>query len=201
MSSNIIYPQGGLEVNIAVPSGNSIAVYTKDVARVYQILRFPNRQNLIGEVINGQVTFGPYPDGATIQINAGAAEVLYHVSIVPVVIEHKGYRIQEAPNFIGPTGILTAAMIANGILEANLDSDIVLTFDSGLNMRAAFLFGDNDSLEWSLINIDTDFKITISGLPDHSLVGFNEVGPNTSATFRTRARNNIEEEFDTYRLS
>ena len=201
MSSNIIYPQGGLEVDIIVPTGESIAVYTKDVARVYQISsyhNYPNKKNLIGTVTNYHASFGPYLDGATLQINAGAAKVLYQVGTSPALIEYKGLRFQETAITIGDSNItLTAEMMLNGILESVTDNNVEITLTPYSELIGAINHANHNSFDWSLIMHGSGSLTMKTGI-NNNFHGYSVINTNISATFRTRVDLN---HFDTYRLS
>lgn len=190
MSSNIIYPQGGLAVDITVPAGESIAVYTKDTASVYQIVsnpNYPDRTNKIGTVINGQTVFGSYASGATIQINPGAAPALYQVGTAPVVTELKGQRLQGDPTALNATGTLTAAALMSGIVTSTTAAAVTATLDTGAIIDAAGEFAIGDSFDWSVINTGGTNAITVTAAASgHTVVGAGAVTASTSAVFRTR---------------
>lgn len=201
MSSNIVYPQGGLAVNITVPSGVSIAVYTKDVADVYQVVsnpNYPDRLNKIGTVINDQTVFGPYASGATIQINPGASSALYQVGTAPVVTELKGQRLQETPGVLNATGTLTAAMILSGVVTSTTAAAVTATLDTGTVLDAASEFAIDDSFEWSAINTGGANAFTVTAATGHTIVGAGAVAASTSAIFRTRKT--AANTFVTYRI-
>ena len=201
MSSNIIYPQGGLAVDITVPAGESIAVYTKDVATVYQIVsnpNYPDRQNKIGTVTNGQTVFGSYASGATIRINAGAAPVLYQVGTAPVVTELKGQRLQGTPGVLNATGTLTAAMILAGIVTSTTAAAVTATLDTGTILDAAGEFAIGDSFDWSAVNTGGANAFTVTAAAGHTIVGAGAVAASTSGLFRTRKT--AANTFVTYRI-
>ena len=201
MSSNIIYPQGGLAVDITVPAGESIAVYTKDVATVYQIVsnpNYPDRQNKIGTVTNGQTVFGSYASGATIRINAGAAPVLYQVGTAPVVTELKGQRLQGTPGVLNATGTLTAAMILAGIVTSTTAAAVTATLDTGTILDAAGEFAIGDSFDWSAVNTGGANAFTVTAAAGHTIVGAGAVAASTSGVFRTRKT--AANTFVTYRI-
>ena len=200
MSSNVVYLQGGLEVDITIPAGESIAVYTKDVAQVYRILGYPNvpsTKSLLGTVTNGQTVFGPYSSGATIRINAGAAEVLYQVGTGPVVTELKGQRLQGDPGVLNATGTLTAAMILSGIVTSTTAAGVTATLDTGTVLDAASEFAVGDSFDWSAIATGAN-AFTVTASTGHTIVGAGAVATVTSGAFRTRKT--AANTFVTYRI-
>ena len=202
MSSNIIYPHGGLGIDITIPIGESIVVYTKDVARVYQIINNVNQQNLIGTVTDSEVVFGPYLDSTTIQINAGTNFVLYKVSTSPAIIEHKSFRIQEPPYLIieeGDGKIPGEAML-NGIVILDIFNEgavLKLGNDATLNMSSMLTI--NGSFEWSIVNVHPTNPVTVDPIEGNHLFGNNIIQGNSSTTFRTRRFQHNH--FDTYRLT
>lgn len=188
MSSNVIYPQGGGGVDIVIPAGDSIAVYTKDEAEVYLKLnypQFPESVTLTATVQAGQMVLGPYADGATVQINANAAEVLYSVGLSPEILELKGARLQGDPTALDATGTLTAAAILSGIVTSTTAAAVVATVDTGTLMDGAGDFAVGDSFDWSVVNTGPD-SFTVTADTDHTVVGDGAVAAGTSAVFRTR---------------
>ena len=202
MSSNIIYPQGGLEVDITVPSGESVAVYTKDVASVYQVVtsaNYPDRRNKIGTVTNGQTVFGAYANGTTLRIHAGAAPVYYQVGTAPIVTELKGQRLQGDPTALNATGTLTAAAILSGIVTSTTAAAVTATLDTGAIMDAAGEFAIGDSFDWSVINTGGANAFTVTAAASgHTVVGAGAVANSTSGVFRTRKT--AADTFITYRI-
>jgi hypothetical protein len=187
MSSNVVYLQGGLAVDITIPAGESIAVYTKDVAKVYRIVGYPNVPNTrdeLGTVTNGQTVFGPYTSGATVRINAGAAEVLYQVGTAPVITELKGQRLQGTPGVLNATGALTAAMMLSGIVTSTTGAAVAATVPTGTVMDAASEFAIGDSFDWSVINTGGN-AFTVTAATGHTLVGAAATAAGTSGLYRT----------------
>lgn len=201
MSSSVIYPQGGKGVEITLTAGESIAVYTKDQARVYRKLGYPNHPtelSLLGTVISGQTVFGAYASGATIVIEAGAAQVLYQTGLAPVITELKGARLQGDPGVLNATGTLTAAMILAGIVTSTTAAAVAATLDTGAIMETAGEFAVGDSFDWSVINTGAN-AFTVTASAAHTIVGAAAVAATTSATFRTRKT--AASTFVTYRIA
>lgn len=202
MSSNIIYPQGGGGVEITVPAGESIAVYTKDVAKVSRVVGYPdvpNKESALGTVTNGQTVFGSYSAGATIKIEAGAAPVLYQVGTAPVIVEAKGQRLQGAPTALNATGTLTAAAILSGIVTSTTAAAVTATLDTGAVMEAAGEFDIGESFDWSVINTGGANAFTVTAAASgHTVVGAGAVAASSSAVFRTRKT--AADTFITYRI-
>ena len=200
MSSNIIYKQGG-GAEITVPAGESIAVYTKDVAKVYRVVGYPNvpdTKDLIGTVTEGQTVFGSYASGATILIEAGASPVFYQVGTAPVVTELKGQRLQETPGVLNATGTLTATMILSGIVTSTTAAAVTATLDTGAITDAAGEFAIGDSFDWSAINTGGANAFTVTASTGHTIVGAGAVAASTSGLFRTRKT--AADTFVTYRI-
>lgn len=201
MSSNIIYPQGGGGVDITVGAGESIAIYTKDEANVLLRVTDPNMPDtytLTATVQNGESVLGPYTSGATLRINAGAAEVLYSVGLSPQIIEQKGARIQGDPGVLDATGTLTAAMILSGIVTSTTAAAVAATLDTGAIMDTAGEFAVGDSFDWAVINTGPDTFTVTAAASGHTVVGAGAVATATSAVFRTRKT--ATDTFVTYRI-
>lgn len=201
MSSNIIYPQGGGGVDITVGAGESIAIYTKDEANVLLRVTDPNMPDtytLTATVQNGQSVLGPYTSGATLRINAGAAEVLYSVGLSPQIIEQKGARIQGDPGVLNATGTLTAAMILSGIVTSTTAAAVAATLDTGAIMDTAGEFAVGDSFDWAVINTGPNTFTVTAAASGHTVVGAGAVATATSAVFRTCKT--ATDTFVTYRI-
>ena len=201
MSSNIIYPQGGGGVDITVGAGESIAIYTKDEANVLLRVTDPNMPDtytLTATVQNGESVLGPYTSGATLRINAGAAEVLYSVGLSPQIIEQKGARIQGDPGVLNATGTLTAAMILSGIVTSTTAAAVAATLDTGAIMDTAGEFAVGDSFDWAVINTGPNTFTVTAAASGHTVVGAGAVATTTSAVFRTRKT--ATDTFVTYRI-
>lgn len=201
MSSNVIYPQGGGGVDITVPAGESIAIYTKDEANVLLNAGYPNMPDsytLTATVQNEQTVLGPYTDGAVLQINAGAAEVLYAVGASPSIIEQKGARIQGTPGVLNATGTLTAEMILSGIVTSTTAAGVTATLDTGAIMESAGEFAVGDSFDWSAINTGANAFTVTAAASGHTVVGDGAVAAGESGVFRTRKTDT--DTFVTYRV-
>lgn len=202
MPSKVVYPQGGLEVNINIPDGDSITVYTRDVAKVYRVINATNRpanKSLIGTVINGETVFGPYADGATIQINAGADQVLYQIGTEPVISELKGHRVQETPAALNASGTLNATSILNGIVTSSTAAVVTGTLDTGTEIEKISDISVDDSFEWSVINTGATNAFTVGASSGHTVVGNAAVAASSSGRFKTR-KTGINT-YVTYRIS
>lgn len=199
MSSNIIYKQGSA-VSITVPATESIAVYTKDVAKVSQIVGYPNQPNSesdLGTVTNGQTVFGAYASGATIKIEAGAADVLYQVGAAPVITELYDSQIQGDPVAVNVTGAVSAAAILGGIVTSTTAAAVAGTVPTGTVMDAAGEMAISDSVDWSVIATGAN-AFTVTAATGHTLVGDAVVATATSGLFRSRKT--AANTFVTYRI-
>jgi len=188
MRSNVIYPQGGGGIEITIPATESVAVFTKDVAKVYRKLGYPNQPDslsLVGTVTNGQTVFGAYSAGATIIIEAGAAEVLYQVGVAPVVAEIYDTQYQGDPVAVDATGAVSAAAILGGIVTSTTAAAVAGTLPTGTVMDAASEFAIGDSFDWSVITTGAN-AFTVTAAADHTLVGNMVVAAGKAGLFRTR---------------
>ncbi len=197
--SNIIYKTG--TAKIVIPANESIAVYTAGVANVSQVVGFPNfpsQLDALGQVSNTQTVFGPYSAGATIQIDAGAAQVLYEVGTAPQVMPLYASQLQGAPVALNATGAVTAAAMLGGIVTSTTAAAVAGTVPTGTVLDAASEFAIGDSFDWSVIATGAN-AFTVTAATDHTLVGTAVVATVTSGLFRTRKT--AANTFVTYRLS
>lgn len=214
MSSNIIYPQGGGGVEITIPAGESIAVFTKDVAQVYRKIGYPDipdTLNLLGTVNNQQTVFGAYASGATIVIEAGAAEVLYQVGSAPVVLEEYDRQLQGAPTAETGAATLTIAELLTGIvtMTQSTGGNVNLTLPTGALTDAGLEMSIGESFDWSVINLSAAAAdtVTVAAGTGHTVVGVMVVQAAHATTgglygnaARFRTRKTAADTFVTYRI-
>lgn len=199
MASQIIYSYGS--ATVIVPAGESVAVFTRNQAEVYQLVvsvNQPSSENQVGTVLNGQTTFGPYTNGATLRIDGGAGETLYSVGVAPVISERLASQVQGAPVAVNVTGAVSAAAIMGGIVTSTTAAAVAGTVPTGTVMDAASDIAIGDSFDWSVINTGPN-TFTVTAASGHTLVGVAAVLTVTSALFRTRKT--AADTFVTYRLS
>jgi hypothetical protein len=214
MSSNVIYPQGGGGVEITIPAGESIAVFTKDVAQVYRKLGYPDipdTLSLLGTVNNQQTVFGAYASGATIVIEAGAAEVLYQVGSAPVVLEEYDRQLQGAPTAETGAATLTIAELLTGIvtMTQSTGGNVNLTLPTGTLTDAGLEMAIGESFDWSVINLSAAAAdtVTVAAGTGHTVVGVMVVQSAHATTgglygnaARLRTRKTAANTFVTYRI-
>lgn len=199
MASQIIYSYGS--ATVVVPAGESVAVFTPNQAEVYQLVvsvNQPSSENQVGTVVNGQTTFGPYTNGATLRIDGGAGETLYSVGVAPVISERLASQFQAAPVAVNVTGAVSAAAIMGGIVTSTTGAAVAGTIPTGAVMDAASDIAIGDSFDWSVINTGGN-TFTVTAASGHTIVGVNTVATVTSGLFRTRKT--AADTFVTYRLS
>lgn len=199
MASQIIYSYGS--ATVVVPAGESVAVFTRNQAEVYQLVvsvNQPSSESQVGTVANGQTTFGPYTNGATLRIDGGAGETLYSVGAAPVISERLASQVQGAPVAVNVTGAVSAAAIMGGIVTSTTAAAVAGTVPTGTVMDAASEIAIGDSFDWSVINTGPN-TFTVTAATDHTLVGAAAVATATSGLFRTRKT--AANTFVTYRLS
>lgn len=196
---NIIYRQG--KATVVVAATESIAISTKGEAKVYRTVGYPGHPDttsLLGTVANGQTVFGAYASGATIIIEAGAAEVYYETGTAPVVQSDYCAPFQGTPGVLNATGAVTAAMILSGIVTSTTAAAVAGTVPTGTVMDAASEFAVGDSFDWSVIATGAN-AFTVTASTGHTLVGTMAVATATSGRFRTRKT--AANTFVTYRLA
>lgn len=195
--SNVISPTGN--TSITIPATESIAVYTRGKATVFQIVGhpdIPDTKDNIGTVNNEQTVFGPYASGATIEIDAGSWDVLYEVGVSPQVQDLLATQVQATPVAVDVTGAVTALAMLGGIVTSAA-ATVAGTVPTGTVMDASSEFAINDSFDWSVIKLGAlDFTVTAAA--GHTLVGVAVVSTVTSGLFRTRKT--AANTFVTYRI-
>lgn len=195
-----IYPNGN-SGEITIPATESIAVYTTGVAKVYRQVGYPNHPDtltLLGVVDNEQTVFGAYASGATIIIEAGAAEVLYDVGVGPSTDAILQTKYQGDPGVLNATGALTAAMMTAGIVTSTTAAAVAGTIPTGAVMDAALDFAIGDSFDWSVITTGA-FAFTVTAAAGHTVVGNMVVAAGKAGMFRTRKT--AADTYITYSLS
>jgi uncharacterized protein YaiE (UPF0345 family) len=197
--SQTIYTQGS--ATVVIPANESIAVYTNGEAAVFRNVGYPNyptTKALLGTVVNAQTVFGPYSAGASITIEASAAQVRYEVGTAPIVLSEGETRIQPTPVALNATGAVTATAILGGIVTSTTAAAVAGTVPAGSVMEAATDWRTNDSVDWSVIATGAN-AFTVTAASGHTLVGTAVVATLTSGLFRT-VRTALDT-FITYRLS
>jgi hypothetical protein len=184
--STIVFSQG--DATITVPAGGSIAVASYAEAQAFEIVGFPNfpeQSDLLGVFENNEITvFGPFTGGATIQIQAGATEVLYNVGVAPTIPELTGGRLDVTATAVNVTGAVSAAAILGGIVTSTTAAAVAGTVPTGTVMAAAVELAVGEGVEWSVINTGPD-TFTVTAAADHTVTGDDEVATLTSGRFLT----------------
>jgi hypothetical protein len=184
--STIVFSQG--DATITVPAGGSIAVASYAEAQAFEIVGFPNfpeQSDLLGVFENNEITvFGPFAGGATIQIQAGATEVLYNVGVAPTIPELTGGRLDVTATAVNVTGAVSAAAILGGIVTSTTAAAVAGTVPTGTVMAAAVELAVGEGVEWSVINTGPD-TFTVTAAADHTVTGDDEVATATSGRFLT----------------
>lgn len=201
MTSSVIYNYGSA-VNVAVPASESIVVYTLDQAKVFKLGLYPNQPavaGLLGTVVNGTTTFGPFTTAAVVNIQGGAGETFFAVGVSPAIIETKASQIQADPVAVNVTGAVSAAAIQGGLVTSTTAAAVAGTVPTGAVMEAAVQWAIGDSVDWSVIATGANAFTVTAAASGHTLVGSGVVATVTSGLFRTRKT--AFETFVTYRLS
>lgn len=184
--SQIVYSQG--DATVAVGAGESIAVASIAEAQVFELVGFPNyptQQDLLGLPSNNEiVVYGPFTNAATIQIEAGATEVLYNVGTAPTIPELTGGRLDVSATAVNVTGAVSAAAILGGIVTSTTAAAVAGTVPTGTVMAAACELAVGEGVEWAVINTGPD-TFTVTAAADHTVVGAGAVATATSGRFLT----------------
>ena len=184
--SNRLPANGSLQ--LVVPAADRIAVWSRAPVKVYQLLGFPNfpeSWNLIQDVAaDTEYRSAAFATGATIRIDAGAADVFYASGVTAVITENIGRRAQPAPGVLNATGDLTAALITTGIVTSAAAA-VTATLDTGTVMDAALDMVVDESFDWAAIKVGAN-AFTVTASAGHTLEGSGVVATATSGYFRTR---------------
>jgi hypothetical protein len=187
-SNQIVYPRGQVEITLA--ANESIAVYTQGKCQVYRELGYPNlpaTKSLLGTVSNGETVFGPYTSGATIILEAGAAEVAYETGLDPVVLSQRIATRQGTPGVLNATGALTAAMMLSGIVTSTTAAAVAGTVPTGAVMDTEVEgMQIGTSFDWSVITTGANAFTVTAAASGHTLVGNMVVAAGKAGLFRTR---------------
>lgn len=197
----LLSPNG--TVSVAVPAGESIAVYSQGYAVVSRLVGYPNypdQVSAVGTVNNAQVVFGPYASGAQIIIEAqGGVEVQYEVGSAPVVKQdRREATLQVTPVAVNVTGTLTAANLLAGIITSTTAAAVTGTLPTGALLDAASDFAIDEGFDWVVINTGATNAFTIAVGTNHTIVGSATVALSSSGNFRTRKT--AANTFVTYRI-
>ena len=212
--STKIYSNGN-SGDITIPAGESIAVYTRGVAKVYRKVGYPNHPyttTLLGEVDNEQTVFGSYSAGATIIIEGGAAETLYEVGSAPQVQDILNKQYQGAPTAMTVAATMTITGLLSGIVTGTHAAGATQAYvlPTGTLTDAGSEFAIGDSFDWSLINLSAAAAdtITVTAGTDHTIVGNPIVQSAHSSTggiygnsSRWRTRKTAANTFVSYRIA
>jgi hypothetical protein len=91
--ADMIYANGTLE--LTVPAGSEIALYSRDAAKIYQKVGYPNMPpswNLLNTITGGTewVSTTLAATGAVVRVDAGPSDVHYEVATTPSIWEPQG---------------------------------------------------------------------------------------------------------------
>lgn len=196
--SRIILPQGG--ATVTVPPGFGVAVASYDRAEVSIAttgITTPVVFAPLGSVENLAVTvFGPYIEGATIQIDAGSTQVFYNVGTqptIPELISSLGAVID-----LNVTGNISVGMIVGGIITSTTAAAVVGTLPEGVDLEEAFEMPVGANQTWSVVNTGVDTFTVDPAAAGHDLYGDPDVLDGTSGTFKTIKVGPAT--FETYRI-
>lgn len=197
--SNRIAPFGKASVSVA--ASDKIAVYTKGEANVYKEVGYPNlptQKTLLQTVSNTEYVSSAFSAAATVEIIAGAEEVLYEVGTAAVAKQRLVNPAQGAPNALNATGTLTVAMILGGIITSTTAAAVTGTLDTGTICDAGADWVIGEAVDWSVINTGGANAFTVAAAAGHTIVGGAVVAASSSGMFRTRKT--AANTFITYRL-
>lgn len=200
MSNSIIASQGSATVTLT--AGQSIALNSPTETTVFEQVGFPNypSQDDLESTFTGYEVLGPYASGATLVVNAGAAEVAYQVGIAPVVF---GSNYQATPTTQNSAATLTTAKVMSGLITTTqtTGATIAVLLPNGADMELAAQFDVGDYFDWVLVNLSTGSNtVTITNASSGNNINGNAVVAVTSSA-RFRTYKTATDTFATYRIA
>lgn len=200
--SNYLAPFG--TVNVTVPSGEAVAVFSQGKALVERLVgapNYPTMSTVVGSVSNGQLVTSNFTPGTTIVITAvGGLPVLYEVGVAPVVKQQRLLNpVQATPGVLNATATLTPALALTGLITSTTAAAVTAQLDTGANWELAADWDVNEALQWSVVNTGATNAFTVTtAASGNTLVGSGTVAASSSATFRTVRT--AASTFTTYRI-
>lgn len=200
--SQILAPQG--TVNVTVPAGGSLAVFSQGQVSVSQVVtspNFPARVFPLGTVApNIQSVFGPFTNATNLVIDTNnGLEVLYEVGTAPSVQQFRLLSpVQITPGVLNATGTLTGQLCLTGIVTSTTAAGVTATLDTGAALDPKSNWNVNDSFDWAVINTGPNTFTVTAAASGHTVVGAGAVATGTSGQFRTQKTAALT--FVTYRL-
>lgn len=199
--------------SISIPAGESIAVFTKGEASVYQVVGYPNvpdQDSLQATIFNQQTVVGPFTLASTVLIIAGAYEVEYEVGLSPIVQSRLPF-IQGDPSAETTAATLTAEELLSRIITGThtVGATAAYTLPTGTLMDESSEFTVGDSFDWNLMNLSAAAAdtITVTAGTGHTIVGVAIVqsihattGGITGASSTWRTRKTAANTFVSYRV-
>jgi len=165
-------------VEVTIPAGEKIAIYTIGSANLYQKVTGPNMApvwNLADTINNEESVSSAYTNGATLRINAGGYDVWYEVGTAPIVQQRRIKPAQGAPTAMTTAATVTSAGILSGIITGthSAGATAAYTLPTGTLLDASSEFVTGESFDWVLINLSAAAAdtITLTAGTDHTIVG------------------------------
>jgi hypothetical protein len=200
MSNSIVASQG--LATLTLTAGQSIALNSLTETTVFEQVGFPNypSQNDLEATFTGYTVLGPYASGATLVVEAGAAEVAYQVGIAPVVA---GVNYQATPTTQNSAATLTTAKVMSGLITTTQTTGgtIAVLLPNGADMDLAAQFDVGEYFDWVLVNLSTGSNtVTITNAASGNNINGNAVVAITSSA-RFRTYKTAADTFATYRIA
>lgn len=107
-------------------------------------------------------------------------------------------KYQGSPATQDTAATLTIAQILTGIIQSNPGSNITLTLPTGTDADTGTSYGTDNAVDWSLINTNGTYTVTVAAGTAHTVVGNMTVAISSTGVFRTRRT--ATNTFVTYRV-
>lgn len=193
---SILVPQFGSTVDIVIPAGQAIAVWSQGPFQVLQAQISPPGVpaasfNVIADVgaspsLAAQYVSPTFASGATLRIDNHGGDAFYEIGTAPSV---KQLRLQSpaqaTPATLNATGTLPPASLLNGTVTSTTGAAVNATLPTGTVLDAASTFAIGESIEWVVVNTGATNAFTILVGTNHTIVGNPVVAASSSASFRT----------------
>jgi hypothetical protein len=202
-------------VEVTIPAGEKIAIYTIGSANLYQKVTNVNMSpswNLADTINNEETVSSAYSSGATLRIDAGGYDVWYEVGATPVVQERRIVTAQGAPAAMTTAAAITRTNILSGIITGTqaTGATVAYTLCTGASLDEGSEFVIGEAFDWVLINLSAAAADTITVTADtgHTIVG-NPIVQSAHASTggiygnssQWRTRKTAADTFVTYRIA
>lgn len=199
--ANKIYQNGRAVINL--PAQQKLAIYLANGScDIYQSVDSANSPESFGsptQQFAGEVIYGPFQTVVTFQIETMEEPVYWEMGTSPRVNAQFVNQVGPASYGAPPPNLLTSDLLGSIVLATNTSgANQNYPLPSAATLEAALSWSNDQSIEWTLINLSTGANtVTITVGTNHTVTGNMVVAVSSSATFVTRRA--ASGAFSTYR--